>query len=574
MTGLVPTCDCTAQDIANRLDVLLQACGFPAGSVSNPSFADDCVYVDARGAGTTWRLKVDASFRLAGHLPVVSLVTPALLLAHVSYDKTICIDDGQGLSIDASRPADVLAYVLRDAVLVLENAIVDSAQGYLALFDEFEGYCEGIPNGILARASVEADTNSRLIYGHVENLGKGRQVCWYFSEHEGAQPAEFRTSKLANFSGLYVALGGNVQPPAPSSPLDATFVESVVAAFGPTERHLWDGLMRKHRSSNKRLVCMLVSQPRPSGGRSLIGLTFHLRKGKLDPNGQVRHLMVRRHTAGYMRERGGASNDLAEKHVAVLGCGSVGSEIADTLASCGVGRLTLVDYDTMDIENVFRHSLGKDAVGQDKVKALKAQLTSKYPGLEVIAAPFLASSWLATDYAQQVDIVVLAIGRPATEQALTRQIRSRGLQINIVVTWLEALGLGGHVVTLSASGEGCLDCIYRDGEGQASLYPAVSFLAPGQKVSRSLSGCLGTFIPYSALHSRKTALLATEAVLNALAGPVESRYMYWVGSDFQANAQGIETSAWFKRADTLDPEKASRVLFGAPCPTCRQVDPS
>lgn len=574
MTGLVPKCDCTAQDIANRLDDLLQACGFPAGSVSNASFADNCVYVDARGAGTTWRLKVDASFRLAGHLPAVGLVSPTLLLAHVSYNQTICIDDGQGLSIDVSRPAEVLAYVLRDAVLVLENAIADAARDYQALFDEFEGYCEGIPNGILARTSVEADTNSRLVYGHVENLGKGRQVCWYFSERDGAQPAEFRTSKLASFSGLYVALGSNVQPPAPASPLDATFVERVVAAFGPSEHHLWDGLMRKRRSSNKRLVCMLVSQPRPSGGRSLIGLTFHLRKGKLDPNGQVRHLTVRRHTAGYMRERGGASNDLTGKHVAVLGCGSVGSEIADALASCGVGRLTLVDYDTMDIENVFRHSLGKDAVGQDKVKALKAQLTSKYPGLEVIAVPFPASSWLATNHAQQVDAIVLAIGRPATEQALTRQIRSREPRGNIVVTWLEALGLGGHVVTLPASGEGCLDCIYRDGEGQASLYPAVSFLAPGQKVSRSLSGCLGTFIPYSALHSRKTALLATEAVLNALASPVEPRYTYWVGSDSLANAQGIETSAWFKRAATLDPANASRVLFGAPCAACRQAEPS
>ncbi|MBS7690741.1 ThiF family adenylyltransferase [Pseudomonas lalucatii] len=47
----------------------------------------------------------------------------------------------------------------------------------------------------------------------------------------------------------------------------------------------------------------------------------------------------------YMRERGGASLELLGKQVAVLGCGAVGSVVADALAAAGVGKLILVDQD-------------------------------------------------------------------------------------------------------------------------------------------------------------------------------------------------------------------------------------
>lgn len=561
----------SAQDVADFLDELLQSRGFRAGLVSNASHDAGYVYVDVRGFGITWRLKVEATFRNPGRLPGVCLVSPIRLLAHVAHDLTICIDDGQGLSIDTSRQRDQLAFVLCDAVQVLEGALLDTTHGAPEFFNELEGYWEGIPNGLLARSSVKADLESRFVYGHVQNMGKGRQVCWYFTERTGARPAEFDTGKLANFIGLYVALDCNVPPPTPGSLLDTAFVERLLAASGPKEQRLWEELLRRSRSGQRRLGCMLVSQPRQAGGRSLIGLTFNLRKGKLDPGGQVRHLVVRRHTADYMRERGGASTLLSAKRVAILGCGSVGSEIADTLASCGVGQLVLVDYDTMDIQNVFRHVLGKDSVGLPKVEALKGRLAAKYPGLDISVAKIPASSWLATAPARHVDAFVLAIGNPAIERTLVRQIRCLGVQATILVTWLEALGLGGHVVVLPSQGEGCLDCLYRDGEGQPSLYPAVSLLAPGQRVSRSLSGCLGTFIPYSALHSRRTALLAAEALLEALADAriAKPGYTYWVGSDLLAQKEGILTSAWFQRAGSETAVSATRVLFASPCGTCR-----
>lgn len=570
MTSVPLTSEGTRQSIATQLDTKLQASGYQAGAVLNSSLANGWLQVEVRGIHKIWTVEVDAKAAVLERLPAVRLVAPLLLLAHVAHDQTICINDGQGLSIDVARPGDILSQVLCDAIRILDGAALDATKGYRNLFDELEGYWEGMPHGILARTSVEADTTSRLVYAHVENQGKRNLSCWYFSERTGNQPSEFRTSKLANFAGLYVALDHNVAPPSPLAPLDAKFIHSILAAFGPKERQLWEALKAKRWSGVNRLCCMLLSHPRPSGGRSLIGLTFNLRHGKLDPNGQVRHLVVRRHTPAYMRERGGASNAHSTKHVAILGCGSVGSELADALATCGIGKLTLVDFDNLDIENVFRHVLGKDTTGLKKVDSLKTELLRKYPGIDVAAIPSQASTWLASTAAKHVDTIVIAVGSPASERTLCRQIRTLGLRCSLIITWLEVLGLGGHVIAVPSNGEGCLDCLYRGDEGQESLHPGISFLAPGQVVSRSLSGCLGTFIPYSAIHSRKTALLAAETVLKTLTRSAEPRYEYWVGDDTQAKDQGIETSAWFKRAGTLDSASATKIVFRAPCQYCAQ----
>lgn len=559
----------TVQDVVSQLDNLLQCEGFPVGAVSNPRVVNDWLFIDIKGGSLLWTVKVRISTEIRDRLPSVALVSPIQLLAHVSYDSVICIDDGQGLSIDTTRQSDIYAHVLRDAVRVLEKSYQDSNSGYPDFLNEFEGYFEGIPNWILARSSVEIDVVSREIYGHVENLGKGRRACWYFSEQSGSRPSEFRIGNLAHVTGLYVALDNCVFPPPPGTPVDISFLNRIIKAFGCREHKLWEKLTTRRWAGKRKLACLLISQPRPSGGRSVFGLSFYLCKGNPDQQGETKCLVVRRHTPSFMRERGGASNKYSSSHVAVIGCGSVGSEIADALASSGVGKLTLVDYDVYDVENTFRHALGKDAFGQYKVHALTDELKRKYSGLSVTPAAKYARDWLLTEVSAQLDAVVIAIGNPSADREIAKYVREMGKPMSIIVTWLEPMGLGGHVLLLSSSGPGCLDCVYRGDEMQPALHPAISFLEAGQVVSRSLTGCLGAYIPYSVLHSRKTALLATETTLEALAGQaVGPQYQYWVGGDVHAQGNGLRTSYWYTRAGATSHEEATRWLFSNPCIQC------
>ena len=60
--------------------------------------------------------------------------------------------------------------------------------------------------------------------------------------------------------------------------------------------------------------------------------------------------------------------------VAVIGCGGLGSNVAEMLVRSGVGRLTLVDFDTVDERNLNRQFFFRDQIGMPKVIALAENL--------------------------------------------------------------------------------------------------------------------------------------------------------------------------------------------------------
>lgn len=536
-----------------------------------PNAPRSMLRLQIQGPQRHWTIDVDCTSPCTNHLPAVSLREPRAMLAHVSVDGAICVTDGQGLSIDQSRHPELVAYTVLEAYDLLELSAADAASGFEEFFNELEGYWAGrVAPFQRTRSSVEVDTTSRLVNAYVEQPS-GKRSCKFFTESEGATPSEFQVAKLTKTLGLYLALNQPILPPQPAETLGSKFVDRVIAAFGPTEKKLWRQLVSNLPAELGRLVCMLVSVPRAAGGRSLIGLTFSIRGSQVDAGAVVRPLKVLRHTATYMRERGGARNSLATKNIAVLGCGSVGSEVADALASSGIGRLTLVDWDEMAEDNVFRHALGRDSIGQAKVAALRSELLRKYPGVDIHSLPVSAESWLKTTDFSKVDGIVVAVGQPTLERTLARTLRGAGATLPLVFTWLEPLDLGGHSFLFSANGKGCLDCIYRDDEGAASLYSRVTFLAPRQRVTRNLTGCSSIFVPYGAIQSRRTALMATEQMLRALDGGPSHSYDYWVGAGTAAQKEGFATTRWWDQAKSSKPEDAARHLFSHPCTTCRDA---
>jgi len=77
---------------------------------------------------------------------------------------------------------------------------------------------------------------------------------------------------------------------------------------------------------------------------------------------------------------------LNKSHVAVFGIGGVGSYTVEALARAGIGKLTLIDHDIVDITNINRqvHSL-ISTVGQAKVDLMKSRIGDINPQAQIIA---------------------------------------------------------------------------------------------------------------------------------------------------------------------------------------------
>ncbi len=79
---------------------------------------------------------------------------------------------------------------------------------------------------------------------------------------------------------------------------------------------------------------------------------------------------------------------LKNAHVAVFGVGGVGSYTAEALARSGVGKITLIDNDTVNITNINRQLIAlHSTVGQLKVEAAKQRILDINPACEVTALP-------------------------------------------------------------------------------------------------------------------------------------------------------------------------------------------
>ncbi|WP_050461655.1 HesA/MoeB/ThiF family protein [Herbaspirillum autotrophicum] len=77
---------------------------------------------------------------------------------------------------------------------------------------------------------------------------------------------------------------------------------------------------------------------------------------------------------------------LLAAHALVIGAGGLGSPAALYLASAGLGKITLVDDDTVDLTNLQRQILHTtERVGQLKVASGKTALAQLNPEVEVIA---------------------------------------------------------------------------------------------------------------------------------------------------------------------------------------------
>ena len=102
---------------------------------------------------------------------------------------------------------------------------------------------------------------------------------------------------------------------------------------------------------------------------------------------------------------------LAASSVAVFGVGGVGSFTAEALARAGVGRLTLIDHDTIDVTNINRqiHAL-TETVGKAKTTVMAERIRAINPHCQVreIRAFYLpeeADSFFETHYDYAVDAV-------------------------------------------------------------------------------------------------------------------------------------------------------------------------
>jgi len=174
----------------------------------------------------------------------------------------------------------------------------------------------------------------------------------------------------------------------------------------------------------------------------------------------------------------------------IVGLGGLGCPAAQFLASSGIGRLVLNDFDRVDETNLPRQILyTAEDVGKLKVDAASARLRALNPGVAVATlAERLDERALAAAVAG-VDVVLDGSDNFATRFAVNRAcVAQRKPLVSGAAVRLE----GQIAVFTNRAGEPCYSCLYDDEDEWLGDCQGNGVLAP-------VPGVIGTLMAAEAL---------------------------------------------------------------------------
>jgi len=110
---------------------------------------------------------------------------------------------------------------------------------------------------------------------------------------------------------------------------------------------------------------------------------------------------------------------LLAAHALVIGAGGLGSPVALYLGTAGVGRLTIVDDDHVDLTNLQRQiAHDQSRIGQPKAQSAARSVRAINPEVEVVALHQRADAAALAALASTADVVIDCSDNFATRQAV------------------------------------------------------------------------------------------------------------------------------------------------------------
>lgn len=105
------------------------------------------------------------------------------------------------------------------------------------------------------------------------------------------------------------------------------------------------------------------------------------------------------------------NNILKDTSVSILGCGGLGSNIAMSLARCGVGTIYLYDFDKVEYSNLNRQNYDQDDLGKSKVLQTKKKIEKTIPYTKIYANEVYVSLDNLDEISEKTDIFIEAFDK-------------------------------------------------------------------------------------------------------------------------------------------------------------------
>jgi len=151
---------------------------------------------------------------------------------------------------------------------------------------------------------------------------------------------------------------------------------------------------------------------------------------------------------------------LSNSSVVAIGAGGIVSQIAPTLVRKGIGGITLVDDDHVEVSNLNRQRFYEQDVGKNKALALAVNLqTECIAATEIRGIPLRFEEAVARDVDLTCNVALCGVDNNPARVVVSRYFRAR--RVPVVFTAVSGDGDHGYVFVQGREGP-CIACLYPD----------------------------------------------------------------------------------------------------------------
>lgn len=499
-------------------------------------------------------------------------------LAHVGWNNEtdkgiICEGVSINRHVDYSRPEIVYLKALQSAEKTIFSGLSDKLKNETEIIEEFTAHWRFFSEEEKRVLSFVEPQNSIV---ELQSLRKD-QIKWAivlkeFNEkkinHKYSFKKNIQDKSQSVGKSYYLPVAFQILPPNPTTST-IEWWKTLLTQLPDVQLKELKDIARRNCSKNVWILGSVTLNNEKNGWFCINFSSPKKEKLPIHPscnfnNWNAIAYDVELHNKVHLKPRGGATLQKAPT-IAIVGCGSVGAEIARQIVCSGVENIELIDFDNMETANIYRHYLSSQYIGSKKNEALADELSCKYPYTNIVKSKFThLKDCLDFSFLERIDGIIIATGSPTDERYFNESLMRMDIRPWVIYAWVEGHSFGGHAVYVHSTGKGCLNCLYRDKYGNKSLESIQNILKAEQDIAIDLSGCGSHFLPYSYADAIQSALLATRLAIQAINEELHKSCRISWKSSFTSHSI-LETSYRYKNFNnSLNPNE----LLWEDCDVC------